>query len=92
MKGTPLRIEVGEKEMENREFLLARRCDGLKQKFALKDCKEVILEQISEIKKIMYEKAKKRLDQNIEQVEDWKGFMESLNKLKIVNTFWCDNT
>lgn len=30
MKGTPLRIEVGEKEMENMEFLLARRFDGFK--------------------------------------------------------------
>lgn len=42
MKGTPLRIEVGEKEIENLEFLLARRCDGLKQTFVVKDCEQVI--------------------------------------------------
>lgn len=43
MKGTPIRIEIGEKEIENREFLVARRCDGNKQKYNIQECKEVIL-------------------------------------------------
>lgn len=35
MKGTPIRIEIGEKEIENKEFLVARRCDGNKQKYSI---------------------------------------------------------
>lgn len=71
MKGTPLRIEVGEKEMENMEFLIARRFDGMKQKFPIKECKEVVLSQIEEIKKLMYERANERLNKNITEAENW---------------------
>ena len=90
MRGTPLRIEVGENEMKERVFLLARRCDGFKEKFAIDKCEETVLSQLKEINSLMYSRAEKRLRDNTAEASNWRGFMDALNELKIVKTFWCD--
>lgn len=38
----------------------------------------------------MLQRAEERLNSNIAKADNWKDFMDNLNKLKIVKTWWCD--
>lgn len=62
MRGVPVRIEIGPKDIENNQCVVALRCNGEKQTVSLENSLETLCEKIlclldSEIPKAMFEKA-----------------------------------
>ena len=79
MKGVPLRVEIGPRDMENGQCVLVRRNDGEKTVVALADLESAVAEQLRLVHDGMFEKAKKNLDEHIfaaSSIEEAKELQE----------------
>jgi prolyl-tRNA synthetase len=61
MKGVPLRIEIGPKDIEQNQCIVARRDNGEKITVSLNELETVVPDLLSKIHKNLYEKAAARL-------------------------------
>ena len=73
LKGVPLRIEIGPKDIENGKMTVVKRIDNEKIEIDF-DNFEKIKSTLNEIQKQMYEKSKNFLRSNIKDTEDMKDF------------------
>lgn len=90
LKGVPLRVELGPKDLEKGEAKLVRRVDNVKKQVSLDSLAQAIVEELEDIHKTMLDNATAKLNTNIEKATNWEDFMVHLNKLKIVMAPWCD--
>ena len=92
MKGVPIRIEIGPKDIEKREAILVRRDTSEKIQVKLEDIETKIDEMLKNIQVNMFNICKKRMEEkttiatNIEELkknlEENQGFVKSM---------WCGN-
>jgi prolyl-tRNA synthetase len=90
MKGVPLRVEIGPRDMENGQCVLVRRNDGEKTVVALADLESAVAEQLRLVHDGMFEKAKKNLDEHIfaaSSIEEAKELQERNGGF--IKTMWC---
>ena len=91
MKGVPLRIEFGPKDMENKQCVVARRDNGEKETVKLKDLSSVVDKTLDDIQKSLFNKAKKFMDDNTVEVDNWKDFEKAIKQKKIIKVpFSCE--
>ncbi len=89
MKGVPVRIEIGPKDMDKKEAMIVRRDTGEKQSLpfsAIDSEVELILEQIQ---KDLYAKAEKYLHQNITKADTLKEAEKAVGAGKLALVPWC---
>lgn len=89
VKGIPVRIEIGPKDLEKRQAAVVRRDTGEKQSLsltALADEIELVLEQIQNE---LYKKAEKLLKQSTVKVGTLADAKKQLKNKKIVFAPWC---
>lgn len=90
MRGVPIRIELGPKDIEKNQFVLARRDTGNKEFLPLTDLTEIIQNTLNDIQENMYKKAKEYLTSHTfsaDTIEEIKELL--LNKKGLINAFWC---
>ena len=90
MKGVPLRVEIGPKDMEKGQCVIARRDTGEKYFVPLAELEEKVQSLLVEIHDNLYESAKKRLEENtfaFDSVEAVKAAMEE--HTCFAKTMWC---
>jgi prolyl-tRNA synthetase len=90
MKGVPLRVEIGPKDMENGVCMAVRRDNGEKTPVALGELAERIPQLLEDVQKGLYEKAKKNLDEHsyaAYSLEEAKELQQS--KGGFIKTMWC---
>lgn len=92
MKGIPLRIEIGPRDLENKSVMVVKRNTGEKIVVKLKDLKKETARILSEMHEEMYNKAKEFLDSSLETVETWDEFGAAIDNNKIVGCAWCGDT
>jgi len=86
LKGVPLRIEIGPKDVEKNQITLVRRDTSEKESVENKNSLEKIKKSLENISKNLYNKAKRILDENLHRVET----IEKAKNLKgIVELPWC---
>ncbi|KFM24691.1 Putative proline-tRNA ligase [Auxenochlorella protothecoides] len=90
LRGVPLRLELGPKDMEAGVAMLARRDTGAKESVAWADVAARVPQLLDTIQSDMLAKAKATLDTCIEQVTTWEGFMAALERKHAVLAPWCD--
>ena len=92
MKGVPLRVEIGPKDMEKGQCVIARRDTGEKYFVPLEELESKVQSLLVEIHDNLYESAKKRMEENtfaFTKVEDVKEAMEK--HTCFAKTMWCGN-
>jgi prolyl-tRNA synthetase len=89
LRGIPLRIEIGPKDIANKEVVVSRRDNGKKQSVKVKDLDKFIEKQLEEIQENLFKKAKKLLYDNIEEKIDIKGVEYSIHNKKIAFSPLC---
>lgn len=93
MRGVPLRIEVGPRDIKNNQALLVRRDTMEKETRSLDSIKEEVTGFLDEIQKSMFEKSVQFQKENTHQVGDYEEFKEVMQaKRGFIKTFWCGNT
>ena len=89
MKGVPLRIAVGPRDMENKTVELARRDNLTKSTVAQEGLPKLLLETLDKIQEELFSKASLFLNENTTQVDSIDQMNQILNtKGGFVEAFW----
>ena len=90
MKGVPLRLELGPKDMEQNQCVLVRRDSGEKQFVSLDNLEETVSRLLDEIHAGLFARAKKNLEEHTFpafSLEEAKKIQEE--KGGFIKTMWC---
>ena len=90
MRGLPLRVEIGPKDMEAGQAVVVRRDTGEKYTVALSELKERVGELLDEIHAHMLEKARAHRDSHTYEARTYDEFKEIIDtKPGFVKAMWC---
>lgn len=89
MKGYPVRVVIGPRDLANGVAELARRDTGEKQSVSLEYIDQTIVKLLDEIQTNLYQRALTFRDEHITEVNTWEEFIEILdNKTGFVSAHW----
>lgn len=92
VKGYPVRLEIGMRDLETNEITIVRRDTLEKIKVKIEDLAKTLNELFPKIQKDMYNKALKRRDSMIYEANNYEEFTEiAMNKAGFIKTNWCGN-
>lgn len=91
LKGVPLRIELGPKDYDNEQVVIARRDSGKKEIVKWKNLKKRVPELLDDIQKSLFENAKKHLDESIVRVKSWDEFLNAASEKKWIKALHCSS-
>ena len=90
MKGVPIRIELGPRDIENGVCVLVRRDTAEKIVVKLDDVEKVIAETLEKIHNNMFEECKKRLEEKTTIATTLDEFVTSMNEHQgFIKAMWC---
>ena len=90
LKGVPVRVEVGKREVEENTATIVRRDTGEKVKCQMSNVKTAVAETLDEIQKNLYQKARKFLKENSHEVGDYEDFKKIMAGPRgLIKAFWC---
>ncbi len=93
MRGIPLRLEVGPRDIEAGQAILVRRDTGEKQTVKFEELETVIPELLETIQKDMLEKARAHRDANTHTARNWDEFKDIIeNRQGFIKAMWCGET
>jgi prolyl-tRNA synthetase len=86
LKGVPIRVEIGPKDIQKKQVTLVRRDNNKKEPVAIKSSIKIIQKTLNIIEKDLFDNAKKILKENLHRVKT----IEEAKKLKgIIELPWC---
>ena len=91
MKGIPIRIEIGPKDIAKKQVVLVRRHNRTKTSLNMDSLTDEISSVLKNIQKEMFDAAKKILDERIVRVSEYQQFKEQLDNGKMIDCSWCGN-
>ncbi|KAJ0053289.1 hypothetical protein Pint_00760 [Pistacia integerrima] len=90
MRGVPLRIEIGPKDLANNQVRAVRRDNGAKVDLP-RDCLlKKVEELIENIQDSLFNTAKQKRDACIQIVKTWDEFVVAVSQKKLILAPWCD--
>ena len=89
MKGVPLRIELGPRDIEAGKMICARRDTCEKQEMSLDNAVENVKTLLADIQSSLLEKARVRRDERIVYADDMKGILAGVEAGNFVKAGWC---
>lgn len=90
MRGIPVRIEIGPKDIEKNQAVVVRRDNREKTVVPLADIKESVKTILEQMQKDMLEKATKHRDENTHVAENWDEFTDILTRKQgFIKAMWC---
>ncbi len=90
MKGTPLRLEIGPKDLEKGNVMLVRRDTREKLSVPFGQVVSQVPELLNLIQASLYAKAKKFLHESIVKVETFEDAQKQLENKKMLLAPWCN--
>jgi prolyl-tRNA synthetase len=90
LKGVPLRIEIGPKDLEKKQAVIVRRDTGEKEFVKIKDVHDKVKELLLDIHNNLYEKAKDVLKDNLVEADDIKTLKKAISDKKIAFAPFCN--
>jgi len=91
MKGIPLRIEVGPKDLEKKQVTIVRRDNGKKESLSEKKVFGEVPKLLEDIQNSLYKTAEKHLKENIVKAKNMKELKSKLKEGKIVKAHMVDD-
>jgi len=93
LKGVPIRIEIGPRDIENNKVILSRRdIDNSKEEVSIEKLKSTIDQLIIDIQNNMFDISKKHMEENTIHVDTKEDLIETLNnKEGFVTCYWSEN-
>jgi prolyl-tRNA synthetase len=89
MKGIPVRVEVGPKDVEKGQCVFVRRDTGEKVFVKDKDISKQAKEVLDQIQKNLLDSALKRRKESMVTVENWDDFNKAIKERKLVRAPIC---
>ena len=91
MRGIPIRIEIGPKDIAKNQIVLAKRHNQTKISLDIDGLTEKTLSELKNIQKEMFDAAKKILDERVVRVSEYQQFKKELENGKMIDCSWCGN-
>jgi len=91
MKGVPLRLEIGPRDIDNKQAVFVRRDTGKKDTVKLKDLEKNAKKALEEIQNKLLSNAKKHLTDNTVSAKTYEELKSAIEKKKMVRASWCEN-
>ena len=89
LKGIPLRIELGPKDLDSGQVVMVRRDTGDKEFVKIEDIEMAVGMALDAIQKDLYNRAKEMFDESIIEVNDFEIFKKAISDRKLVKTTFC---
>ena len=90
MRGIPIRLEMGPRDIENKECVLVRRDTSEKITVKLEELESKITELLEEIQKNMYNTCKKRMEEKTTVAHNLEEFKANMDKEQgFIKAMWC---
>lgn len=91
LRGIPLRIEIGPKDVEEKKVLIVRRDNGKKESVLFEKVKDKVEELLEDIQTEMLKKAEKLLKEAIVKVEKFDALKKTIESKKIAFAPLCNS-
>src|SRR3989344_5090289 len=91
LKGMPIRIEIGPRDLKEKAVTILRRDTLQKEKVKLTKLTKYIEKTLEEMHNNLYKKAKSLLKKNIVSIDNINNFKKAIDNKKIVFVPWCEN-
>lgn len=88
-KGVPIRVEVGPRDIEEKQARCVIRHNGEKVDINIDGLAVILKDKLEEIQETMFKKAKEARDAHVVKVTEWKDFVPNLELNNLVLTPWC---
>ena len=89
MRGVPVRIEVGPRDLEAGKIMLFRRDTCVKEEYPLEGVEESVRSLLASIQRDMLEAARARRDERIVDADDVAGSLKGVEGGNFVRAGWC---
>jgi len=90
LKGIPIRIELGPKDLEKNQVVLVRRDNSEKKEVKIKDISREVESTLEKIQENLFIKSEKHLKSSLIEVKNWNDFKTALSNKKIVLAPFCN--
>ncbi len=87
-RGVPVRLEIGLKELEKREVVLARRDNSEKRVIKEQEIEKKVKDILIEIQSFLFERAKNFLKEKTVRVDSWSDFKKQIETGCFVLAHW----
>ena len=92
LKGIPLRIELGPRDIENGKCIIVRRDTLEKKEIELANLESEVRKCLEDIQKNMYDMCKKRLEEKTQVAYTLEEFEKKINDNQgYIKAMWCGN-
>jgi prolyl-tRNA synthetase len=92
LKGVPLRIELGPKELSSDRYAVARRDTGVKSTVSKANVVKDVRDLLDTVHNDMFQRAKATRSERIVKVTEWSQFVSTLNRKCCLLSPWCGAT
>ncbi|HKL23383.1 MAG TPA: proline--tRNA ligase [Candidatus Nanoarchaeia archaeon] len=92
LKGIPLRIEIGPRDLENESVMIKTRIGKEKISIPIKNLKKEIKKISYNMQQEMFETAKERMKSQITNISTVEEFKEAIKNKKLIRMNWCGET
>ena len=89
MKGVPVRIEVGPRDIENNQVMIVRRDNFEKQAVSMDNLDKFITELLDTVQKDMFIKSKANRDKKVVEADSLEGILQGVENKNFVKAGWC---
>jgi len=90
LKGVPIRLDFGPKDLENNTIVLVRRDNKSKETVSLTDLSKRIAVVLDDIHNSLFERAKQAREEKVARITTWNEFIPSLDQKKCVLAAFCN--
>jgi len=93
MRGVPLRIEIGPKDIQNKQVVAVRRDTGKKESLAQDSLAKKVTAILNDIQKNMFKMAQRFQEENTFEVKNYQEFKDVMkSKRGFITAYWCGDT
>ena len=90
MKGVPVRVEMGPRDIENGECILVRRDTGEKETIKIDELNSKLEELLEDIQNNMFDECKKRMEEKTTIALNMEEFKENMEENQgFIKAMWC---
>ncbi|ORX33389.1 hypothetical protein BD324DRAFT_654183 [Kockovaella imperatae] len=90
MRGVPLRLELGPRDIAANSALAVRRVDNHKAPMPLDGIAETVKAYLEDVHERMYEKAKAKYDSCLKTLNNWEDVVPTLDAKNVLVLPWCE--
>ncbi len=91
LKGVPIRIEIGPRDLEKKTCVLVRRDTAKKEIVTLADLKKEVAHQLEAMQSDLFKKAEKHMHDNTAHAANWHEFTEAIKHKKWVKVYFHED-